>query len=135
MVSRQETPRPLLTPGEVLQLPPGDQLVLMSGCPPLRAKKVRYVEDRRFTDRVLPPSQPGGGGRWFETILCARLSPLQPYAVVFLVDLIRFVLFLIDPVGCNDATGGVIDLNLKPNSRRSRAEGPLARLTPATGLT
>jgi hypothetical protein len=34
--------------------------------------------------------------------------------------LIRFVLFLIDPVGCN---GGVIDLNLKPNSRRSRAEG------------
>jgi type IV secretion system protein VirD4 len=62
MVSRQETPRPLLTPGEVLQLPPGDQLVLMSGCPPLRAKKARYVEDRRFTERVLPPSQPGGGG-------------------------------------------------------------------------
>jgi hypothetical protein len=30
---------------------------------------------------------------------------------------------------------GVIDLNLKPNSRRSRADGALARLTPATGLT
>jgi type IV secretion system protein VirD4 len=64
MVSRQETLRALLTPGEVLQLPPGDQLVLMSGCSPLRAKKARYVEDRRFTDRVLPPSQPGGGGRF-----------------------------------------------------------------------
>jgi type IV secretion system protein VirD4 len=59
-VSRQETPRPLLTPGEVMQLPPGDQLVLMSGCPPLRAKKARYFEDRRFTERVLPPPQPGG---------------------------------------------------------------------------
>ena len=60
MVSRQETPRPLLTPGEVMQLPPGDELVLMSGCPPLRARKARYFEDRRFTERVLPPPQPGG---------------------------------------------------------------------------
>ena len=59
MVSRQETPRPLLTPGEVMQLPPGDELVLMSGSPPLRAKKARYFEDRRFADRVLPPPQPG----------------------------------------------------------------------------
>ena len=33
MVSRQETARPLLTPGEVMQLPPGDELVLVSGCP------------------------------------------------------------------------------------------------------
>jgi type IV secretion system protein VirD4 len=60
MVSRQETPRPLLTPGEVMQLPPDDELVLMSGCPPLRAKKARYFEDRRFTERVLPAPQPGG---------------------------------------------------------------------------
>jgi type IV secretion system protein VirD4 len=60
MVSRQETPRPLLTPGEVMQLPRGDELVLMSGCPPLQAKKARYFEDRRFTERVLPPPQPGG---------------------------------------------------------------------------
>jgi type IV secretion system protein VirD4 len=42
MVSRQETPRPLLTPGEVMQLPPDDELVMMSGCPPIRAKKARY---------------------------------------------------------------------------------------------
>jgi type IV secretion system protein VirD4 len=60
MVSRQETPRPLLTSGEVMQLPPDDELLLMSGCPPLRAKKARYFEDRRFTERVLPPPQPGG---------------------------------------------------------------------------
>ena len=42
MVSRQETARPLLTPGEVMQLPPDDELVLVSGCPPIRARKVRY---------------------------------------------------------------------------------------------
>jgi type IV secretion system protein VirD4 len=99
MVSREETLRPLLIPGEVLQLPPGDQVVLMSGCPPLRAKKARYVEDRRFTERVLlPRSRAAGGVRRFETILCVRLSPLQPYALVLLIDLIRLVLFLIGPV-------------------------------------
>jgi type IV secretion system protein VirD4 len=59
MVSRQETARPLLTAGEVMQLPPGDELVLMSGCPPIRARKARYFEDRRFTERVLPPPEPG----------------------------------------------------------------------------
>ena len=55
MVSRQETARPLLTPGEVMQLPPGDELVLVSGIPPIRAKKARYYEDIRLTERVLPP--------------------------------------------------------------------------------
>ncbi|HEV2562284.1 MAG TPA: conjugal transfer protein TraG [Rhizomicrobium sp.] len=52
MVSRQETARPLLTPGEVMQLPPADELVLVSGLPPIRAKKLRYYEDRNFTTRV-----------------------------------------------------------------------------------
>ncbi|NGO54537.1 conjugal transfer protein TraG [Allomesorhizobium camelthorni] len=54
MVSRQETARPLLTPGEVMQLPPADELVLVSGLPPIRAKKLRYYEDRNFSERVLP---------------------------------------------------------------------------------
>ncbi len=55
MVSRQETARPLLTPGEVMQLPPSDELVLVSGLAPIRAKKLRYFEDRNFTSRQLPP--------------------------------------------------------------------------------
>jgi type IV secretion system protein VirD4 len=55
MVSRQETARALLTPGEVMQLSPTDELVLVSGNPPIRAKKLRYFEDRTFTGRVLPP--------------------------------------------------------------------------------
>jgi type IV secretion system protein VirD4 len=54
MVSRQETSRPLLTPGEVMQLPPSDELVLVSGLPPVRAKKLRYFEDGSFSSRVLP---------------------------------------------------------------------------------
>ena len=52
MVSRQETARPLLTPGEVMQLPPADELVLVSGLAPIRAKKLRYYEDRNFIGRV-----------------------------------------------------------------------------------
>jgi type IV secretory pathway TraG/TraD family ATPase VirD4 len=61
MVSRQETARPLLTPGEVMQLPPRKEIVMVAGTPPIRAKKVRYYEDRRFTERVLPPA--GSRGR------------------------------------------------------------------------
>jgi type IV secretion system protein VirD4 len=57
MVSRQETARPLLTPGEVMQLPLKDELVLVSGVPPIRARKARYFEDVRLTQRVLPPPQ------------------------------------------------------------------------------
>ena len=55
MVSRSETARPLLTPGEVMQLPPADEIVMIAGVPPIRAKKARYFEDKRFTERVLPP--------------------------------------------------------------------------------
>ena len=55
MVSRQETARPLLTPGEVMQLPNDDELVLVSGCPPIRAKKARYFEDSEMKARIRPP--------------------------------------------------------------------------------
>jgi type IV secretion system protein VirD4 len=37
-----------------MQLPPADELVLVSGLAPIRAKKLRYYEDRNFTARVLP---------------------------------------------------------------------------------
>jgi type IV secretion system protein VirD4 len=56
-VSEQETPRPLLTPGEILQLPAGDALVMVSGRPPIRAGKLRYYADHNFLARRLaaPP--------------------------------------------------------------------------------
>ncbi|UCI09515.1 conjugal transfer protein TraG [Mesorhizobium sp. B1-1-8] len=58
MVSRQETARQLLTPGEIMQLPPADEIVMVAGLPPIRAKKARYYEDVRFRDRLLPPPEP-----------------------------------------------------------------------------
>jgi type IV secretion system protein VirD4 len=58
MVSRSETARPLLTPGEVMQLPPTDEIVMMSGVHPIRARKARYYEDARLQERILPPPVP-----------------------------------------------------------------------------
>ena len=57
MVSRQETSRPLLTPGEVMQLSPNEAIVMVSGVHPVRARKVRYYEDPQFQRRVLKPSR------------------------------------------------------------------------------
>ncbi len=54
-VSQQAAARPLLTPGEVMQLPPDEELVLVAGHPPLRARKLRYFADRHFVERVRPP--------------------------------------------------------------------------------
>lgn len=54
MVSRQETARQLLTPGEVMQLPPDDEVVMVSGHPPVRAKKLRFYSDANFKSRLLP---------------------------------------------------------------------------------
>ncbi|TWB30506.1 conjugal transfer protein TraG [Nitrospirillum bahiense] len=54
MVSRQETARPLLTPGEVMQLPATDELIMVAGTPPIRARKLRYYEEPQLRERVLP---------------------------------------------------------------------------------
>jgi type IV secretion system protein VirD4 len=55
MVSRQESARPLLTPGEVMQLPPDEAVVMVSGQPPIRARKLRYFRDANFRRRVQAP--------------------------------------------------------------------------------
>lgn len=55
MVSRQETARQLLTPGEVMQLPVHEEVILVSGLPPIRAQKVRYFSDKNFIGRVISP--------------------------------------------------------------------------------
>ncbi len=64
MVSKQETARALLTPGEVMQLPPQDELVLVSSLPPIRAKKLKYYEDANFIRRVMPVPGLGDGTRY-----------------------------------------------------------------------
>jgi type IV secretion system protein VirD4 len=61
MVSRTDTARPLLTPGEVMQLAPTDEILMVAGTPPIRAKKARYFEDDQLKARILPlPSQAQG---------------------------------------------------------------------------
>ena len=56
MVSRQETARQLMTPGEVMQLPAHEQIVMLSGLPPIKAEKIKYFEDQNFTERVWTPN-------------------------------------------------------------------------------
>ncbi|QDX27013.1 conjugal transfer protein TraG [Sphingomonas suaedae] len=55
MVSRTETARALLTPGEIMQLPPDDEIVMVAGVHPVRAMKARYYADRRLTARISDP--------------------------------------------------------------------------------
>ena len=61
-VSEQETARPLLTPGEILQLPADEGLLLVSGVAPIRAQKLQYYADRNFLARRLPPPTLTSGG-------------------------------------------------------------------------
>jgi type IV secretion system protein VirD4 len=92
MVTRQETARPLLTPGEVMQLPSDDELVLVSGCHPIRARKARYFEDPQLQARILPPpvsispnvidtagaTRRQGDDPWAEAIAAAAQSAEDP---------------------------------------------------------
>ncbi|WP_300615039.1 conjugal transfer protein TraG [Dokdonella sp.] len=55
MVARQETARPLLTPGEIMQLPPEEAVVMVSSVAPIRARKLRYYADANFERRMRPP--------------------------------------------------------------------------------
>lgn len=87
MVSRQETARPLLTPGEVMQLPPNDEIIMLAGINPIRAKKVRYYEDGELQLRILPPPEltpadvdgqeppnPSSGDSWTSTVTPSKES-------------------------------------------------------------
>lgn len=82
MVSRSETARPLLTPGEVMQLPPADEIVMIAGAPPIRAKKARYYEDARFKERVLPPPDPAKSGQSSQAGGWSALKPQTPDAAL-----------------------------------------------------
>ncbi len=91
MVSRSETARPLLTPGEIMQLPPADEIVMVAGTPPIRAKKARYYEDRRFKDRIMAPpaltkpTQPGTDD-WSRLPLPARPASVVSAGVAIVED-------------------------------------------------
>lgn len=54
--NEQEYARPLLTPGEVLQLPFDDAIVLAGGVSPYRGRKLMYYLDNRFKARAWLPT-------------------------------------------------------------------------------
>ncbi len=110
MVSRSETARPLLTPGEIMQLPSADEIVMLAGTPPIRAKKVRYYEDARFRERVLPPPALAGAA----TALPDDWSALAPLAA---------------PIGQASGTTSTEDEDPTGSERRQQPE--LARSPPS----
>jgi len=57
-VQQSEQLRPLLQPGDVRMLPSHEQLVFVTGHPPMRTTRVRYYADREFKRLVLPPPDP-----------------------------------------------------------------------------
>ena len=85
MVSRQETARPLLTSGEIMQLPPAEEIVMVSGSPPIRAKKVRYYDDPQLQGRILPPPElarpPEGKGPADDWSAAKPIPPPPPQAL------------------------------------------------------
>ena len=53
-VSYSTAARPLLYPAEVSALPDGDELLFVTGLPPIRARKLVYYQDRAFRDLAVP---------------------------------------------------------------------------------
>ena len=59
-----ETGRPLLTPGEVMELNKEDEIVFISNRPPIRCKKVVYYQKDVFKERLLPSPFLAEAGRY-----------------------------------------------------------------------
>jgi len=47
-----------MTQGEVMQLPPDEEIVMVSGVNPIRAKKAAYYTDPRLARRIMAPPDP-----------------------------------------------------------------------------
>lgn len=63
MVADQETSRPLLDAAEICKMPASDQILLVAGLPPIRAKRLRYYERPELLARAnLPPLELRAGG-------------------------------------------------------------------------
>lgn len=89
MISRTDTARPLLTPGEIMQLPDDEEIIMLAGAYPVRAKKVRYYRDKRLNSRVLPPPAHDAGqttgcnhGDWPRTEPLGAMTPTETTTAV-----------------------------------------------------
>lgn len=84
-VSRRSEERPLISANEVLRFPLDEVLVLPEGQYPIRARHIRYYEDRHFgpidrarKGKALPTIQ--GGGAFRRTVAVGKLSGLAASA-------------------------------------------------------
>jgi type IV secretion system protein VirD4 len=61
-VNSQPTQRSLLTADEARRLPDDDALIFVAGCSPIYGRKIKYYEDRVFSQRsrISPPDTIGG---------------------------------------------------------------------------
>jgi type IV secretion system protein VirD4 len=52
--------RPLMTPGEIMQIPPDRELIFIANQPPILAWKMRFYEDKKFgpLTNIKPPESP-----------------------------------------------------------------------------
>jgi type IV secretion system protein VirD4 len=62
-----EQRRALLLPQEVKALGAEEAIIFYEGLRPIRCKKIRYFQDRRFTARLLPPPERVAAGALVET--------------------------------------------------------------------
>jgi type IV secretion system protein VirD4 len=85
MVSKAESPRPLLTPGEIMQLPADEEILMLAGAAPIRARKARYFKDPRLARRILSPPAPGrfrtaAANGWANRLAAVDPAPSSPSA-------------------------------------------------------
>jgi type IV secretion system protein VirD4 len=85
MVSKAESARALLTPGEIMQLPADEEIVMLAGVAPIRARKARYFKDPRLAERILAPPAPGrfaatAANGWTSRPALAAAAPAQVFA-------------------------------------------------------
>ncbi len=53
----REERRPLLLPADVRALPRDEELIFVSGCKPIRAKKLKFDQEKVFRERLCPASK------------------------------------------------------------------------------
>ncbi|MDI1365240.1 MAG: type IV secretory system conjugative DNA transfer family protein, partial [bacterium] len=85
MVSKAESARALLTPGEIMQLPSDEEIVMLAGVAPIRARKARYFKDPRLAGRILDPPAPGrfaatAANGWSSHLALAAAAPAQVFS-------------------------------------------------------
>ncbi len=85
MVSKAESARALLTPGEIMQLPSDEEIVMLAGVAPIRARKARYFKDPRLAGRILDPPAPGRfaatvANGWSSRLALAAAAPAQVFS-------------------------------------------------------